>query len=215
MTFFQDFPTPEPLPRGKTVRYVPPPWAGAPQYELPVAVHVGQFLHLSPTLSMAVKSVQVFSTGCSFDVSWIFRRGDEGDEKWAELNAVFFRGGPSMSAGHVSLDSTLLFGVEMPDGARASTGAQRLQGLHGNPGQQPEAPVLEFRGTGGNGGDDEMAGGGTLWLWPLPPPGALRLVAQWKDLGMEETSIVLDGGQLRDAAVAVQEFWPAGNARNA
>ncbi|TDL34052.1 hypothetical protein E2R57_16220 [Arthrobacter nitrophenolicus] len=29
MTFFQDLPVPEPLPRGKTVRYVPPSWAGA------------------------------------------------------------------------------------------------------------------------------------------------------------------------------------------
>jgi len=54
MTFFQDFPVPPAPPRGRAVRYVPPVWAGAPLYELRVAVQIGQFLHRSPTTVMAL-----------------------------------------------------------------------------------------------------------------------------------------------------------------
>jgi hypothetical protein len=170
-------------------------------------VHIGQFLHRSPTLMMAIKSASVFSTGCIFEVSWIFRRSDEDDEKWAALNATFFRGGPRLRGGTVSLDSVLLFGVQLADGAKASTGSGVMQGIPSDPARQPKAPVFDFRGTGGNGGDDEMAGSGSLWLWPLPPPGDLRLLAQWKDFGMEESALVLDGGKLRDVAAGVQVFW--------
>jgi hypothetical protein len=44
---------------------------------------------------------------------------------------------------------------------------------------------------------------------PLPPApaGDLLLVAQWTDMGMGESSIVLSGGQLRDAAAGAQKYW--------
>jgi hypothetical protein len=76
-----------------------------------------------------------------------------------------------------------------------------------DPSEMPEAPFLTFQGVGGNGGDDEMAGSGTLWLWPLPPEGELQLVAQWKEFGIEESSFALDGGRLRAAALGAQPFW--------
>lgn len=51
MNFFEDFPKPEPVERPKSVKFVPPPWAGPPQDELPPTVmHIGQFLHRSPNL---------------------------------------------------------------------------------------------------------------------------------------------------------------------
>jgi hypothetical protein len=74
-------------------------------------------------------------------------------------------------------------------------------------GEEPKGPVFEFRGKGGNSNDDEMAGTGTLWLWPLPPAGNLRLVAQWTDMGMGESSVVLDGQRLRDGAAGLQKYW--------
>jgi hypothetical protein len=168
MTFFQDFPVPPMPPRGRAVKYVPPVWAGAPEYELPAVVHIGQFLHLSPTMMVAVKSAAVFSTGCTFDVSWTIRRGERTDEEWLDLNEVFFRPGPGPRRG-AGAGSMLLFGAAFPDGSKS--------------------------------------GSGTLWLWPLPPAGELRLVAQWKDFGLQECSIALDGAQLRDAASGVQKFW--------
>jgi hypothetical protein len=77
-----------------------------------------------------------------------------------------------------------------------------------DPSNQPEAPVLNFLAAGGNGGEDELSGSGTLWLWPLPPEGELQLFSQWKQLGFEESSIVLDGARLRAAAAGAREFWP-------
>jgi hypothetical protein len=111
MTFFQDFPVPPPPPRGRAVRYVPPPWAGALLYELPVVLHIGQFLRRSPTMVMAVKSADVYSPGCSFDVSWTLRREEQSDEEWVELSDVFFRPGPGPRRGS-GADSVLLFGVQ-------------------------------------------------------------------------------------------------------
>ncbi|MBT2512858.1 hypothetical protein [Arthrobacter sp. ISL-30] len=205
MTFFQDIPVPPHPPRGRAVRYVPPPWAGAPLYELPVVLHIGQFLHRSPTMVMAVKSADVYSTGCSFDVSWTLRREEQSDEEWVELNDVFFRPGPGPRRGS-GADSVLLFGAQFPDGSKASTGFHGMQGFFEGT-EQPDPPVLLLRGSGGNGAEDELAGSGQIWLWPLPPEGELRLVAQWKDFGLEECSIMLDGGQLRDATAGVQQYW--------
>lgn len=53
-----------------------------------------------------------------------------------------------------------------------------------------------------------MSGKASLWLWPLPPAGDLRLVAQWAELGMPEASIAIDGGQLREAGARAQKYWP-------
>jgi hypothetical protein len=111
VTFFQDYPIPAPLPRPRAERFVPPPWAGAPRYELPAVVPVGRFLDITPTFMMAVESAKVYSTGCVFDVSWMFRRTDQDDPRWSELNAIFHRGGPHMRDGSVSVDTLLLFGV--------------------------------------------------------------------------------------------------------
>jgi hypothetical protein len=207
MTFFKDFPIPKPPPRGRTVRFVPPPWAGAPRYELPAVVHIGQFLHHTPTRMLAIKSAEVFSTGCTFDLTWIIRRSNEDDEEWAGGNAAFFQHGSRLRAGQNPFDALLLFGVQLPDGSRASTGSTHGRGPSLDQEKQPAAPVLAFQGQGGGGGDDEMAGSGTLWLWPLPPEGDLRLVAQWKELAFEESSLVLDGGRLRAASAGVQRFW--------
>lgn len=210
MTFFQDYPIPAPVSRPRAERFVPPPWAGAPRYELPAVVPIGQFLHKTPTFVMTVEAAKVFSSGCLFEVSWMYRRTDQDDRKWSDLNAVFHRGGPHMRDGVVSVDSVLLFGVQFPDGPKVTTSSQAMYGPSMDMGQEPDGPVFEFRGKGGNSNDDEVAGTGSLWLWPLPPAGDLRLVAQWTDMGMAESSIVLDGGQLRDAAAQAQQYWEEG-----
>lgn len=155
---------------------------------------------------VALRSGDVYSTGCSFSLSWLFRRGDQTDEDWSSLQHLFFHPGMGIRPGR-GQHSGLMFGVQFPDGSRASTGSQGPHGLM-DIGQQPTPPVLALNNSGGSGADDEFLGKGRLWMWPLPPAGDLRLVAQWLDLGMEETSITVDGGQLRDATTGAQQFWP-------
>lgn len=156
---------------------------------------------------VAVKSADVYSTGCSFNLSWLIRRGEQTDEDWADLQHLFFQPGMGIRRGR-RLATGLLFGVQFPDGAKASTGNQGPHGLMETGGQQPEPPTLVLNNSGGSGADDEFAGSGLLWLWPLPPAEGLRLLVQWLDFGLEETSLVLDGGRLRDAAAGARQFWP-------
>lgn len=47
-----------------------------------------------------------------------------------------------------------------------------------------------------------------IWLWPLPPPGPLRLVCAWPDRGVPETATSIDAGPLRDAAARARPEWP-------
>ena len=205
MTFFQDFPVPPLPPRPRSQRYVPPPWAAAPPYELPAVVQISTFACRTPEMVVAVKSAEVYSTGCVFSLSWLFRRGGQSDEDWDDLQHLFFQ--PRMGIRRGSGRQTgLMFGVQFPDGSKASTGTLGPHGLMAG-GQEPEPPILALNNGGGSGGEDEFSGTGTLWLWPLPPAGGLRLVAQWTDFGFEETSIMLDGGLLRDAASGTQQYW--------
>ncbi|WP_306632195.1 hypothetical protein [Arthrobacter sp. B1I2] len=206
MTFFQDFPVPPLPPRPRTTRYVPPPWAAAPAYELPAVVHIGKFVSRTPGMVVAVKSADVFSTGCVFSLSWLFRRDDQSDDDWADLQHLFFQ--PRVGVRRGSGKQTgQMFGVEFPDGTKASTGAMGPH-VFMERDQPPQPPTLVLNNGGGSGGEEEFSGTGALWLWPLPPAGDLRLVSQWTDFGLEETSIVLDGGRLRDAVADVQRFWP-------
>lgn len=100
-----------------------------------------------------------------------------------------------------------MFGVQLSDGSKASSGTPGTHGLMGSD-EQPEPPTLALNNGGGGGGEDELTGTGTLWMWPLPPGGDFRLVAQWLDFGMVECSAVLNGAQMREAAAGAQSFWP-------
>ncbi|MET1085636.1 MAG: hypothetical protein ABWY04_00715, partial [Arthrobacter sp.] len=156
--------------------------------------------HRTPALVMAVKSADVYSTGCSFSLSWLIRRGEQDDEDWAALHSMFFQFGTGARRSQTRT-SGLMFGVEFSDGSKASSGPFGPHGFRGSD-EPPEPPTL------GGGGDDELTGTGALWMWPRPPTGDFRLVAQWLDVGLEETSIVLGGARLRAAASGVQPFWP-------
>ena len=207
MTFFQDYSIPALPPSPRTPQFTPPPWTAPPRYELPAVVPVSRFVHKSPTFVMSVEAIKVYSTGCIMDMNWILRRTDQGDRKWAEINAVFHRPAPQVRDGGISADSILLLGVQFPDGTKASSSSLTMYGQRPMD-QEPSGPVFEYRPKGGNGGEDDMSANAALWLWPLPPAGDLRLVAQWTDMGLPESSIILDGRQLREAAAGVQKYWP-------
>ncbi|NIZ90322.1 hypothetical protein [Kineococcus rubinsiae] len=47
-----------------------------------------------------------------------------------------------------------------------------------------------------------------VWLWPLPPPGVLRLVCSWAERGIGETVTEVDAEVLRQAAEHSRLLWP-------
>jgi hypothetical protein len=45
------------------------------------------------------------------------------------------------------------------------------------------------------------------WLWPLPPAGPLRWVAEWPEMGAPETSVEVDASVLSAAAAESEQLW--------
>jgi len=202
MTFFQDLPRPPERPRPP--RHVMPEWLGPPSNELPGVIHIGKFLHRAPGFVMAVKCAEVYSNGCAVDVVWCVRRTSQSDREWAAGNARFFRQQPTGPGYAEDPETALLFGAEFPDGHKTTSTHIRPGMFDGS--ETVTGPVLVANGQGGSGNDDELTGAARLWLWPLPAGGDLRLVVQWKEAGMDEQSIMLDGGQIAAAALLAQQY---------
>ena len=47
-----------------------------------------------------------------------------------------------------------------------------------------------------------------VWLWPPPPAGDRRVVCEWPDRDIPETSTVLDATRIRGAAETARPLWP-------
>ncbi|MDQ1447070.1 MAG: hypothetical protein QOC79_41, partial [Actinomycetota bacterium] len=45
------------------------------------------------------------------------------------------------------------------------------------------------------------------WVFPLPTPGRLEVFAEWPLAGMEETSVVISGDDVLDAARQAIILW--------
>ena len=204
MSFFDELPVPPERPRQP--KFVVPPWAAPPSDELPAVVGVSQFLRRTPQMVMAVTSAEVYSTGCVLELVWTVRRGTETDAEWAALcercfNRASFRAGPHGGGGGLRL------GVAFPDGRKATADEWPNWGIE--PADPGPGPVLTTAGGGsGSGSDDEANSSTKFWLWPLPPLGELRIVAQWTDLGMAQESMAVNGDELASAAERVQPYWP-------
>lgn len=205
MSFFDDLPSPAERPR--RTKPVPPAWAAPPSDELPAVVPVGRFLYRSATMMMAVKNVDVFSTGCQIDVVWSVRRGeDDTDIEWSRITDQCFNRSAFQFSGGAGHTGGLRFGVAYPDGSKATT-APPSPGLFDGT-ERVKGPLLIMTGGGGgSGNDDEVSSSTRFWLWPMPGNGDVRFVAQWNDLGMKETSIVISGDHLAKAAARVQKYW--------
>ncbi|MFE4196544.1 hypothetical protein ACFRJ9_11815 [Paenarthrobacter sp. NPDC056912] len=197
MNFFDD--VPEPLPRPRQPQPVRPGWSGPPSDELPGVVHIGGFLYSSPNAVLALKLVEVYSTGCLLDLVWTLRRGDESDREWRDVMDQGFNHPASRMAG----DNGLMVGVAYPDGRKAIAS-------HPDPAmfEDVTGPVLAVLGGGGGSGNDHMVqSSARYWLWPLPVEADTRLVAQWEALGMPESSLVVSGERLGDALGNIRTYW--------
>lgn len=206
MSFFDDIP-PRPE-RPRQPRNVPPAWAGPPSDELPTVVSLGQFFHQSTQMIMAAKSVEVFSTGCLIEVVWSVLRADESDSGWSRITEQCFNRGPFRFNSEGDSGGALQFGVALSDGQKTTTAQLHSETFEGT--EPMTGPVLMMAGGGGGAGDDnQVFSSSKFWLWPLPIDGDTRMVAQWDDLGMKESSVVVTGDQLGTAAASVQKYWPA------
>jgi len=68
--------------------------------------------------------------------------------------------------------------------------------------------LIHAGGSGGNAGSNSAELRHAYWLWPLPPPGPLRVSCEWPVARVPFTTVELDATALHDAALRVQRLWP-------
>jgi hypothetical protein len=107
-------------------------------------------------------------------------------------------------------DALLRIGFELADGSRVSNlGGWRAQATLMEPGSEPVGPVLlPHAGGGGSstGGQVTMQPG--YWLWPLPPPGPVRISCEWPLVEIALTTADIDGTAFVNAAEQARSLWP-------
>ncbi|MGF6833393.1 hypothetical protein QF015_001562 [Paenarthrobacter sp. TE4293] len=200
MSFFDDLPGPAERPRQP--QQLRPGWSGPPTDELPGVVPLGAFLYSSPRMVVALKLVEVYTTGCLLDLVWSIRRGNESGQEWREILEVSFNHPRS------SLDTRtgLQLGVALSDGTKAAAAIHGPSSFENS--NDVTGPVLTTLGGGGGSNNDEHTQfTGRYWLWPLPVEGDTQLVVRWDALGIPESSLVLYGEQLAEALGRVRNYW--------
>ena len=104
-----------------------------------------------------------------------------------------------------NLETVLRFGLAMADGSVVTTIDRHDARDDFN--QQPDGWSLMDHAGGGGGDDHKYSGANRLWLWPLPPPGPLELVAEWRGRGIPECRLVLDATALLASVPSVRPLW--------
>lgn len=94
---------------------------------------------------------------------------------------------------------------EMRLGIGFSDGTKSFSWTLGIPPHLDDSPRL-MRNTGGGGGGRKWSQG--FWCEPLPPGGPMTFVCEWREYGIEETSVEVDGDRFIEAASRATPLWP-------
>lgn len=180
-----------------------PRWFGPPDEELGVVLPQGIVLAHSIRGVVALSHAVAYSTGVSFE----FVARARGLSR-SEANRVFHE--QHMFEKNDLPDALLRIGFELADGSRVSNlGGWRAQATLMEPGSEPVGPVLlPHAGGGGSstGGQVTMQPG--YWLWPLPPPGPVRISCEWPLVEIALTTADIDGTAFVNAAEQARSLWP-------
>jgi hypothetical protein len=192
MAFFEP-PRPEPeavLP----APYSPPIWTGPSELVLGGWVSAQRLLAKTDDVAVVLRGVGAYPNGFEVHVSFLGRPPQD-----PQLHQQFFA--------RLHLGRGPRFGLEFSDGRRAGHSTPRGGfDVAKDENGIPTEPVVMPRGGGGGGGEWKQS----FWVWPLPSPGRLVLYFDWPDQGIEETAVVLDGTELRQAGEHAIELWPSG-----
>jgi len=194
VSFFEPPPTPEP-PEPHEQK----PWFGAPRNELGVSTGLRLVLARTGEVAVAVVDVVAFTTGLSLELVAL-RRGPSEPGSFDHPFGHFWQ----PAAGPELPPKLLRFGVELSDGARATTLGAHPTTLAAE-GAPPGAILLPGGGSGGEGYWES-----SFWLWPVPPPGPLAFVVEWPAEGIELTRHEVDAEPIIEASRRSEVLWPAG-----
>ncbi len=183
--FFGPLPPPPPAPPDHKL----PPWAAPPENEIGIVVGLQIELARTNAISLVVTSAAVYSTG--FVLALALRQRRRPDPRGNRPEPFSF---------HAQNEDDLRFGLQFSDGTKATTTRRPRPGEQG----KPSGPLLMPRGSYGTARTSEAE----LWAWPLPPPGPLTYVWEWRAEGIPLTRHEADARPILDAAARVEELWP-------
>jgi hypothetical protein len=183
--FFPPVPAPPPEPPDSRL----PPWAAPPENERGVIVPLQIDLARTDGVSLVVVALVAYSSG--FVVMLALRQRIRRDPRDR-------RPGPFSS--HGQREDDLRFGLQFSDGTKATT----ARGPRPGEDREPAEPLLMLRGSRGTGRTTETE----LWVSPLPPPGPLVYVCEWRAAGIPLTRHEGTAEPILEAAARVEELWP-------
>lgn len=166
------------------------PWHGPPRNLAGAVVTTPAMVARSALAEINVVAVRAYPEGVEFEVE---ASASSPDRPPHELYA------DSMAQpmpGNRPPDVVLRFGVQLADGTAATTLQTPVAPL-----TRPDQHVLwRHAGSGDHVNGSAINTQARLWLWPLPPPGAVTFAAEWPAFGIGVTSWELDGARMLDAA---------------
>jgi hypothetical protein len=155
-----------------------------PDNEIPVALPLHVVLVRTADVAIVLLGLDVYTTGLRFDVAVRIREPVEG----RDLSESVFMMGPAT-------EGLFRLGVEYADGRRTA--------IEGRAGSPDDVAI-----RAGAGSSSERSTDQSWWIHPLPPDGPLTFVVNCGALDIAETSTVIDGAPIAQAAASVVTLWP-------
>ena len=180
--------------------FTPPPWFGPPDDELGECIPLSIVAARSDKALVAIRHATAYTTGVTFDLLAVARGLRERDTNrlFHEQHLIGDEEEPP--------DAFLRIGFELADGARVSNLTPNHRFLR--PDVEPQGSVLMHHGGGGgSAGSGRVTMSPGFWLWPLPPPGPMRVFVDWPALDVELSHVELSADLLRDAASRSHALW--------
>jgi hypothetical protein len=184
----------EPLPPEKPQRirqWGPPAWDRPSEGTLPATFAVDGLLHRNDAVAVCVDCLKVYPNGFTINIVIL-----------TNPHTAHERVGVMGEAGRRRM---LRVGVRFADGRSAGRSATWPGGGSMSKDDQgiPTEPVLRM--TGGGGGTGRWRFG--AWVFQLPPEGPLEIFVGLPVAGLEEASVTVDGGSVREAASRATVLW--------
>lgn len=179
-------------------------WQRPPTDILGQVVPIQQFVARTDHMVVALQHVIAFPDGCLLTLHVAARRGSLDELAWERLVGSHLGGYPEVER----IEGDLKLGVRFPDGSRATTVEHPFRGW-AHPTDRPDPPMLIEASGGSASSDQSYDSDRQLWLWPLPPPGPFEFVIEWQHMGIDMTSVTLDGRAIVRAAEQARPYWPA------
>ena len=154
-----------------------------PENHVPVSVAFDAMLARTDGAAVFMSGLAVYRNGVRFTIE-------------VRTRTHLFDGGNLPSVLHDHGPTALLLGVELADGRRCTHDRRGVP--------DPTGPVLLAQGGGGSARSADLG----LFLSPLPPAGANKMLCAWPWLGIADQVTLLPTADIHAAAANVTELWP-------